>query len=55
MYLTFTNEVVMNVHLMEFSCLLVGKTSCLGVVLRERIASDSTYRKDTEPLYHSFI
>ena len=28
---------VLNVHLMEFSCLLVGETSPLGVVLRERV------------------
>ena len=32
---------VLNVHLKELSCFLVGETSHLGVVLRERDGSDS--------------
>ena len=32
---------VLNTHLEELSCLLVGKTSRLGVVLRDRDGSDS--------------
>ena len=32
---------VFNVHLEEFNCLLVGETSRLEVVLRERDGSDS--------------
>ena len=33
---------VLNIHVMELSCLLVCETSRLGVVLRTRIGSDST-------------
>ena len=38
----YTDKVVLNIHLMELNCLVVGETSRLGVVLRERMASDST-------------
>ena len=34
----------LNVHLMELSCLLVGETSRLGVVLGERYGSGSPKR-----------
>ena len=37
-FVTFV--IVCHVHLKELNLLLVGETSCLGVVLRERIAFD---------------
>ena len=40
-YLTWYGVPVLNVHLMELSCLLVGETSRLGVVLGEWDGSDS--------------
>ena len=38
---TTSSKVVSNVHLKELNCLLLGETSSLGVVLRERDGSDS--------------
>ena len=35
-------ESILNGHLIKLSCLLVGETKRLVVVLREQIASDST-------------
>ena len=45
MFLIQTHKVtiVFNVHLQELNRLLVGETSSLGVVLRERDGSDSPY------------
>ena len=37
--------IVINIHLKELSCLIVGETSCLGVALREQDGSDFTQCK----------
>ena len=40
-FCSISNVFVLNVHLEELSCLKVGETSRLGVVLREQDGSDS--------------